>query len=228
MMNSVGKAVYQKAKDLYAAKEYKKAENILKRLFKEHSRDVYVNHLMAIVLMRLNRNTETIVGHLKNVIYLKAPARLMERTYLLLSYLYLQKGQYALAEKHLKELETRSCRQVEMYALLGYVLYQRKDYRGAETYYQKALDLDPENANSLNGLGCSYLEMKINLTKAKSCITRALEKDENNYAYLESMGWYYMLTRNMRDAFNYLKRSIETHWHAITARKLKQLRRYFR
>ena len=32
------------------------------------------------------------------------------------------------------------------YSALGYVLYQRKDYNGAEQMYRKAIELDPSDA----------------------------------------------------------------------------------
>ena len=50
------------------------------------------------------------------------------------------------------------------YSALGYVLYQRKDYNGAEQMYRKAIELDPSNAyarqkladiSSSNNRGCA-------------------------------------------------------------------------
>ena len=224
-MNSLNKTVYQKAKELYESGYYEKAELILKRLFQDHGHDVYVNHLMAVVMIRLKRKTDMIVGHLKNVLYLGGPKSLKVQGYLLLGYLYLQRKNLHLAEKVLRELESMPCSHVQLYALLGYVSYQKKDFVGAEGYYEKALSLSPENANSLNGLGCTYLEMRTHLDKARQCIKKALKQDEGNYAYLESMGWYYMVRQNVKEAFDFMQRSIKIRWHAVTEKKLKVLRR---
>ena len=228
LMNNLTQAIYQQAKELYENKQYRKAELILKKLFHENSHNIYINHLLTLVLIRLNRKMDTIEGHLKNILYLGNKSKLGTQAYLLLGYLYIQKEKWNQAEETLQTLEKKPYKSVQLYSLMGYLHYHQKDYTKAEMYYGKALELSPDNPNSLNGLGCTYLETRKNIEMAHECISKAIAKDHNNYAYLDSMGWYYIVIHKLSRAFRYLKRSLELRWHAVTNRRLQLVKKLFR
>lgn len=44
-------------------------------------------------------------------------------------------------------------------ANIGWAYYNKKDYRLAESYYQQALDIEPEFARARRGLGLTYMAM---------------------------------------------------------------------
>jgi tetratricopeptide (TPR) repeat protein len=62
------------------------------------------------------------------------------------------------------------------YLLMAEVSRLRKDYSGAESYYEKALKNDPDAAKVKAGLGWLYLDMK-EWAKAEAVFNEALAKD---------------------------------------------------
>src|SRR5438128_7344175 len=59
----------------------------------------------------------------------------------------------------------------------------------AERAFQRALELEPDNADALNYLGYMLAERGQRLDDAVRFVTRALELDPDNPSYLDSLGW---------------------------------------
>ena len=55
--------------------------------------------------------------------------------------------------------------------------------------YEELLKLKPDNATYLNNLGYLLADKDIRLQEAKTYIQKALEKEPDNYAFLDSYGW---------------------------------------
>lgn len=62
----------------------------------------------------------------------------------------------------------------DVYNLLGFSLRKTGDYRTALTYYQKALDFDPDHKGALEYLGELYVETK-QPEKAKEMLARLVK-----------------------------------------------------
>ncbi len=79
---------------------------------------------------------------------------------------------------------------------LGVYLYELKRFDDADRELREAFRLNPRHARALNFLGYSLAENRVRLDEALEMIERALEVDEWNGAYLDSLGWvYYQLGR---------------------------------
>jgi tetratricopeptide (TPR) repeat protein len=79
---------------------------------------------------------------------------------------------------------------------LGVYLYEQERFDDADRELREAFRLDPGHARALNFLGYSLAENSVRLDEALEMIERALEVDEWNGAYLDSLGWvYYQLGR---------------------------------
>lgn len=66
-----------------------------------------------------------------------------------------------------------------------------KHYDEAETNFKKVLDVDPNNALTLNNYGFMLADRNIRLDEALSMIRKAVQLEPTNYAYLDSLGWVY-------------------------------------
>src|SRR4029453_18888114 len=70
------------------------------------------------------------------------------------------------------------------------------DIAGAEAAARDALAHDPENPTALNFLGYLLADHNLKLDEAAGLIQKALQRDPDNGAYLDSLGWvYYRLGR---------------------------------
>jgi len=84
---------------------------------------------------------------------------------------------------------------------------EMEEYASSDSLYQKALKLEPDNALVLNNYGYSLSLRGIRLQEAQEMVTRALETDPENGAYLDSMGWIYFTMGDYEKALEYIKRA---------------------
>ena len=82
---------------------------------------------------------------------------------------------------------------------------------------RKAMDLflaiiqrDPRNDRSLNYLGYMYAERDMRLDSAEAYIQRALEREPDNGAYLDSYGWVMFKKRNYAEAEKFIFKAIRS------------------
>jgi len=82
------------------------------------------------------------------------------------------------------------------------------DKDNAEKYLKELLAIDPDNASALNYLGYLWAEQAKNLEEAKEMIERALEKDPNNGAYIDSLAWVFFQLGETEKALEEMKKSV--------------------
>ena len=80
---------------------------------------------------------------------------------------------------------------VYIYFLRGALEERQKHFDEAEAQFRKLLDVDPNNALTLNYLGYMLADRGVRLNEALNMIKKAVELDPQNYAYLDSLGWAY-------------------------------------
>jgi tetratricopeptide (TPR) repeat protein len=79
---------------------------------------------------------------------------------------------------------------------LAVALEAQKDYRAAADVLERLVQVDPEDAHVLNFCGYLLAEQGWELERALGLVQKALEKEPDNGAYLDSLGWvYYRLGR---------------------------------
>lgn len=77
------------------------------------------------------------------------------------------------------------------YFLRGELEERQKHFDQAEIQFKKLLDLDPNNALTLNYYGYMLADRGVRLNEALTMIKKAVNLDPQNYAYLDSLGWAY-------------------------------------
>ena len=71
-------------------------------------------------------------------------------------------------------------------------MYERmKNFPAAEAEFRKVLAVNPDNDNALNYLGYMLADRNIRLDEARDMILKALSREPNSGAYLDSLGWVY-------------------------------------
>ena len=77
----------------------------------------------------------------------------------------------------------------EFYFQHGLVAERSGEHDAAARHFLACLDLDPEHAPALNYLGYMWAERGANLAEAEEFIRRAVDREPDNAAYLDSLGW---------------------------------------
>ncbi|MGI8967469.1 MAG: tetratricopeptide repeat protein, partial [Limisphaerales bacterium] len=102
-----------------------------------------------------------------------------------------------------KRLDTR------FYSQLGAAHERHQNFAEAEKYFQKALELSPNDGESLNYLGYMWAERGVHLEKARELIEKAVALEPKNAAYLDSLGWVYFKLDDPEKALHYLLQANE-------------------
>jgi len=108
-----------------------------------------------------------------------------------------------------EKLAAASDEKVNVYFMRGAMYERMKQYDPAEKEFRKVLDLDPDNASVLNYLGYMLADRNVRLEDAHGMISRAVEQDPHNGAYLDSLGWVLFRMGKLDDAEMYLRRALE-------------------
>jgi tetratricopeptide (TPR) repeat protein len=127
---------------------------------------------------------------------------------LALAYVYSVTGRSRLAEYELERLMKAGFRSVQVLSSLAYAAYRQGRLEEAERRYDEALDLDPESATALNGLGYILACEGREAARALTCCRKAVDKAPRNPAYLDSLGWAYHVLGFETEAKDYVARAL--------------------
>ena len=111
---------------------------------------------------------------------------------------YFYHGVFSIYELDYKTAEKKLLRAVELdnksenhYFYLAIAKQKNNKIKEALSHLENALELNPENAMINNYLGYLYADLNINIDRSLILIRKALEKEPNNGAYIDSLGWAY-------------------------------------
>ncbi len=117
-------------------------------------------------------------------------------------------------------LATKKEDRIYLFFLRGELAERQKHYDQAEQYFNQALNLDPENAMTLNYLGYMWADKGEKLPDALKMIRKAVDIEPWNGAYLDSLGWVYfkmgeyeLAEDNLRQAVNRDQTDPTVHMH---------------
>jgi Flp pilus assembly protein TadD len=109
------------------------------------------------------------------------------------------------AEKLAKTNEAK----VRVIFMRGAMFERQKNLTEAEAEFRRVLAIDPDNSSTLNYLGYMLADRNIRLEEAKDLVLKALQKEPNNPAYLDSLGWVYFRLNKLPEAEEKLRQAIE-------------------
>jgi tetratricopeptide (TPR) repeat protein len=94
--------------------------------------------------------------------------------------------------------------EIELQFELGSVSERAGDKAGAEKAFLGLLAKHPDHAQTLNYLGYMWAESGTNLERAQEMLTRALNQEPRNGAFVDSLGWIYFRQGKLDLAEKYL------------------------
>ncbi len=95
-----------------------------------------------------------------------------------------------------------------IYYYAGMMHERAKQWSLGEPMLLKALELRPNDANILNYLGYSWIDMGINIEKAQIMIRKAVDKQRHNGYIVDSLGWAYYRVGKFNEAITELERAV--------------------
>ncbi len=90
----------------------------------------------------------------------------------------------------------------------GAMFEKMKKIDAAEAEFRKVLASSPDRADTLNYLGYMLADRNVRLQEALQMITKALSKEPNNGAFLDSLGWVYFRLGRLPEAEDNLRRAL--------------------
>jgi Flp pilus assembly protein TadD len=108
-----------------------------------------------------------------------------------LAYVYSVTGRHRMAEYEMKRLREKGVESTQVFSFLGYSAWAQGRSEEGIRWYGKALALDPENANALNGMGYLLACEGKDGARALTYCRKAVDKKPDNPAYIDSLAWAY-------------------------------------
>ncbi|NTW49414.1 MAG: tetratricopeptide repeat protein [Chlorobiales bacterium] len=99
---------------------------------------------------------------------------------------------------------------VQAYSTLGISYDRLSRYKESERCYEAALKLDPDNVLVLNNLSYSLSERGIDLDRCLKMAQTAVEKEPDNGAYLDTIGWIYYKLGKYEKAKDWIEKAVGT------------------
>ena len=96
----------------------------------------------------------------------------------------------------------------EAYVSAGAREERKGNLAAAEKHMMRAIELDPHNDVALNYVGFMLVEQGVRLDEAIAYIRRALEKEPDNGAYLDSLGWAFFKKKDYAQAEKLLDQAV--------------------
>jgi tetratricopeptide (TPR) repeat protein len=114
---------------------------------------------------------------------------------------------YPEAESALRDMLEEGVESVQVFSNYGYVLWALGRGKEGIAWLNRALALDPENANALNSMGYILAEEGVLLEKALAYCRKALSIQKDFPPYLDSLGWVYYRMGQLKMAALYLQKA---------------------
>jgi tetratricopeptide (TPR) repeat protein len=165
-------------------------------------------YYLGLCYMKLDRFDDALL-YLEQVVTGSAEPLRVYQCRLTLAYVYVKTKRAKLAEFELRHLVQSGFESAQIYATMGYAAWIQKQYKEAVDYYEKALQMDENNATAMNSLGYVLVDANIDIARGIRFCRKAVEKSPQNAAYLDSLGWGYYKSGDYQEARVWLRRAFD-------------------
>ncbi len=190
-----------------AARDFQKAEEEAESASKKYPNDRTLRVVRATLLADIGKPDEA-VSEIKKLLDGKND----RETYLSLAQVYEKTKNYGEMAKAIDAAEKLSESKEDREAIhfmRGAMFEKMKNFDAAETEFRKVLKINPESASAMNYLGYMLADRNVRLPEAHQLITKALQADPHNGAYLDSLGWVLYRMEKLPEAEEKLLRALE-------------------
>lgn len=211
-LRNLGEEYYKQGDYTSALKELLKAEAL-------YPDDAFLQNDLGLTY-KAKKRLDLAAKHFKKALEIKpdyAPAKNNLGT------VYLDKKEWDTAIKYFKEVSENMLYATPHLAManLGWAYYNKKQYTLSETYYLKALDLDPKFINAQRGLGLTYIALG-RIDEAVEILERAV-KDYPKVALLyDDLAKVYVLSHDYDKALDAYHKVIEIAPDSAMAREAEK------
>lgn len=203
---SAGRAQAEVVETYREAKDFQKAEAEADAAFKKYPTDPAVVAEHASLLADMGKIDQAVAETRKMM-----NGKNDRDGYLSLAQIYEKGKNFTEMAKMLDEAEKLSQsndEKVSVIFLRGAMYERMKNEPAAEAEFRKVLAIDPDNAGALNYLGYMLADRNMRLEEAKDLIVKALDKEPNTGAYLDSLGWVYFRLNKLPEAEENLRQAL--------------------
>lgn len=198
-LRNLGEEYYKQGDYTSALKELLKAEAL-------YPDDAFLQNDLGLTY-KAKKRLDLAAKHFKKALEIKpdyAPAKNN------LGAVYLDKKEWDTAIKYFKEVSENMLYATPHKALanLGWAYYNKEKYTLSETYYLKALDLEPKFINAQRGLGLTYIAMG-RIDEAVEILERAVKNYPKFALLYDDLSKVYVLSHDYEKALDAYHKVIE-------------------
>ncbi len=113
------------------------------------------------------------------------------------------------AETVAKKTEEEQFLTENFYIEFAIIADKAEKWGKVESILTKIIKKNPDNPMINNFLGYFWVDHNKNLDQAEKMIQKALDADEDNFAYLDSMAWALYKKKDYDNALNYIKKALK-------------------
>jgi len=190
-----------------AARDYARAQAEANAAKQQYPNDRNLAAVRASLLADLGKADEA-AAELKKLLDGKTD----REVYLSLAHVYEKAKRFDEMAKAIDAAEKLSETQEEkesVHFTRGAMYERQKKYDLAEAEFRKVLEMNPNNAAALNYLGYMLADRNVRLEEAFDLIRRAVDREPDNGAYLDSLGWVYFRMGKLKEAEEYIRKSLQ-------------------
>jgi len=185
-----GRKAIERAMADYKAGDYESALVTLAGATVDEDDYLDMAYLLGLCYLRMKKYDEALL-YLEQIVTTGAEDARVTQCRYALAYIYSITDRNKLAEYELKKLLSDYGESARTLSGLGYSLWAQGRKEEAMDAYKKAVRLDPENRNALNGCGYVMACLNNELPRALRYCEKAQAADPGNAAYNDSLGWVY-------------------------------------
>ena len=206
-----GDSRFRKGMRLYLTRRWKNAlEEFLQVDVKSFDKEqkAELAYYLGLCCTKLDRFDDALM-YLEQVIAVDGSPLRVYQCRMILAFIYIMTDRASLAEAELNRLQGGGLESVMLYNTMAYAAYVQKHYLGAMEYYEKALEIDNDNTTALNSLGFILADSGFDKLKGLRLCRKAVDRNPENAAYLDSLGWASYKCGNIKDARKWLRQALD-------------------
>ncbi|MDR0683845.1 MAG: tetratricopeptide repeat protein [Spirochaetaceae bacterium] len=165
-------------------------------------------YYLGLCYTKLERYNDAVLYFEQVVTGAASPLRICQCR-LTLAYIYMITKRPRMAEFELDRLIKSGFKSVQIYTMMAYAAWMQKQYDRAVKMYENALDIDPNNATAMNGLGFLLVDNGTDIRRGLELCKKAVDKRPHSAAYLDSLGWAYYKSGQVNEARQWLRRALD-------------------
>ncbi len=181
-----------------------KVKPLLDTLLKLDPDDMEIHFLYGVFHVK-KKNYHSAISNLLRVVDSVYTSIYMPQAIKILVFCYTKTNNYDIAISIIEDVLSNYFEDVQLKNMLAYIYYEQGKYQKAMSIYADILKDKSDNATALNGLGYSLIENCSRFEEGLHFCSQALEKNPEDPAILDSVGWGYYKLGEYKKAELYLK-----------------------